>query len=423
MRARTSGLAAAAALAAGLPALFAGLLGSPVAQLTLGPDDSIVRTHTVPAPAAGPDDAALGLVGAHPPTSVTVQVVDSTGQGEGDGSRGVPIRVSGTALPARVLLAYRNAADDVKRSDPACHLPWSLLAGIGQVESGQASNGAIDRKGRTLTPILGPVLNGVGDVAAIPDTDGGRWDGDTTWDRAVGPMQFIPSSWQVWGRDGDGDGRADPSDVDDAAMATASYLCAGDRDLRDEKDRRSAVFSYNHSWDYVDLVLAWAEAYATGVPLTTDLLPGADDGRQRPSGGERPGEGPSAVLALPAPGATQVAVATDAPAAGGAGSGPQPPPSAAPAGGPQPSGGSQPADPTPSGAASTPTDTPTATASDPPAGPDPCPTPSPTDTPTGDPTDTASPSPTPTESVTADPTPTAPSPSATPTGCPTTPAP
>ena len=139
----------------------------------------------------------------------------------------MPIRVSGTALPARVLLAYRNAADDLRRSDPACHLPWSLLAGIGQVESGHAYNGAIDRKGRTLNPILGPVLNGVGDVAAIPDTDGGRWDGDTTWDRAVGPMQFIPSSWQVWGRDGDGDGRADPSDVDDAAMATASYLCAG----------------------------------------------------------------------------------------------------------------------------------------------------------------------------------------------------
>ncbi len=68
MRARTSGLAAAAALAAGLPTLLAGLLGSTAAQLTLGPDDSMVRTHTVPAPAAGPDDAALGLVGAHPPT-------------------------------------------------------------------------------------------------------------------------------------------------------------------------------------------------------------------------------------------------------------------------------------------------------------------------------------------------------------------
>jgi hypothetical protein len=411
MRLRTSGLAAAAALAAGLPTLLAGLLGSTAAHLTLGPDDSMVRTHTVPAPAAGPDDAALGLVGAHPPTGVSLQVVDSPGQGEGDGSRGVPIRVSGTALPARVLLAYRNAADDLRRTDPACHLPWSLLAGIGQVESGQASNGAIDRKGRTLNPILGPVLNGVGDVAAIPDTDGGRWDGDTTWDRAVGPMQFIPSTWQVWGRDGDGDGQADPSDVDDAALATASYLCAGDRDLRNEKDRRSAVFSYNHSWDYVDLVLAWADAYATGVPLTTDLLPAAD-GRQRASGGERAGEGPSAVLALPAPGAAQQPAtgAETTGSAGGAGS--TAPPSAAPAEGPQP------ADATTS-ATSSPTTTTTAAPSDPPTGPAPCATPSPTDTPTGDPTDTATPSPTPTESVTPDPTPTDSSPSPTPTDCPT----
>jgi hypothetical protein len=409
MRARTSGLAAAAALAAGLPTLLAGLLGSTAAHLTLGPDDSMVRTHTVPAPAAGPDDAALGLVGAHPPTGTPLQAVDSTGESEGDGSRGVPIRVSGTALPARVLLAYRNAADDLRRSDPACHLPWSLLAGIGQVESGQASNGAIDRKGHTLNPILGPVLNGVGDVAAIPDTDGGRWDGDTTWDRAVGPMQFIPSSWQVWGRDGDGDGQADPSDVDDAAMATASYLCAGDRDLRDEKDRRSAVFSYNHSWDYVDLVLAWADAYATGVPLTTDLLPAADGGRGRPSGGERAGEGPSAVLALPAPGATQQpATGGDASGSGGD-AGSAAPPSAAPAEGPQQAP-----------ATSSPTTTATAAPSDPPTGPDPCATPSPTDTPTGDPTDTATPSPTPTDSATPDPTPTGTSPTPSPTDCPTT---
>jgi hypothetical protein len=407
MRARTSGLAATAALAAGLPTLVAGLLGSTAARLTLGPDDSMVRTHTVPAPASGPDDAALGLLGAHPPTGTTLQVIDGPAKGEGDGSRGVPIRVSGTALPARVLLAYRTAANDLARSDPACHVSWSLLAGIGQVESGHAYNGAIDRQGRTLNPILGPELNGVGDVAAIPDTDGGRWDGDTTWDRAVGPMQFIPSSWQVWGRDGDGDGKADPSDVDDAAMATASYLCAGDRDLRDEKDRRSAVFSYNHSWDYVDLVLAWADAYATGVPLTTDLLPVADGGRQRPSGGERAGEGPSAVLALPAPGVTQEpATAGDASAAGGA-DGSTPPPSAAPAEGPQPT------EATTSAAAPSPTATP----SDPPTGPDPCPTPSPTDTPTGDPTDTATPSPTPTESVTPEPSPTDSSPSPTPTGC------
>ena len=108
-------------------------------------------------------------------------------------------------------------------------------------------------------------------------------------------MQFIPSSWAVWGRDGDGDGRSDPSDIDDAALATAVYLCAGDRDLTVEKDRRGAVFSYNHSWDYVDLVLAWADAYATGTPpATVHAVGAARRPCRRPAGpggraGRRPG--------------------------------------------------------------------------------------------------------------------------------------
>ena len=155
----------------------------------------------------------------------------------------MPIRVSGTALPARVLIAYRNAADALRRSDPACHLHWSLVAAIGKVESGHAYGGALDRSGRTLSPILGPVLDGAGEFAAISDSDGGTLDGDSTWDRAVGPMQFIPTSWAVWGRDGDGDGRSDPSDIDDAALATASYLCAGDRDLAEPRRTGAAPSS------------------------------------------------------------------------------------------------------------------------------------------------------------------------------------
>ncbi len=210
-----------------------------------------------------------------------------------DDSRGLPVRVSGTSIPARVLLAYRNAAAELRDSDQACHLHWSLVAGIGKVESGHAYNGALDRRGRTTAPILGPELNGVGPVAAIADSDGGQFDGDTTWDRAVGPMQFIPTSWAVWGRDGDGDGRSDPSDIDDAALAAGSYLCAGDRDLSRENDRRSAVFSYNHSWDYVDLVLAWADAYATGTtPVAgTQLAAGRDDRVDDDATGE--GDGPA----------------------------------------------------------------------------------------------------------------------------------
>ena len=52
------------------------------------------------------------------------------------------------------------------------------------------------------------------------------------YDRAVGPMQFIPSTWSVIGVDGDNDGKRNPQDIDDAALATAVYLCSATRTCR-----------------------------------------------------------------------------------------------------------------------------------------------------------------------------------------------
>ena len=145
------------------------------------------------------------------------------------------VRIAATGNPAGttvqadiadvLLQAYRSAAAG---SPATCNLPVSLLAAIGQVESGSLVGRPIDAEHRTS--VLGPLLDGNG-FAAIPDTDRGRWDGDTTWDRAVGPMQFIPSTWSGFGVDGDGDGEANPQDVEDAAAGTAAYLCYGGRDL------------------------------------------------------------------------------------------------------------------------------------------------------------------------------------------------
>ena len=106
-------------------------------------------------------------------------------------------------------------------------MPWTLLAGIGRVESdhGRYGGSELGTDGLPRPAIVGIALNGVGPVAAIADTDNGRWDGDKVWDRAVGPMQFIPSTWQYAGRDGDGDGVENPNDLDDAALAAADYLC------------------------------------------------------------------------------------------------------------------------------------------------------------------------------------------------------
>ena len=90
------------------------------------------------------------------------------------------------------------------------------------------------------------------------------YDGDTRWDRAVGPMQFIPSTWSVVGVDADGDGTRNPQDIDDAALATAVYLCSGDDDLSTEAGQVAATLRYNHSNAYVALVLATADGYSRG---------------------------------------------------------------------------------------------------------------------------------------------------------------
>ncbi|MFE7352704.1 lytic murein transglycosylase [Streptomyces sp. NPDC057543] len=172
-------------------------------------------------------------------------------------------------IPATVLAAYRKAESALARADPGCHLPWQLLAAIGKVESGQAGGGRVDAHGTTLGPILGPVLDGAG-FANIADTDGGAYDGDSTYDRAVGPMQFIPSTWAHWGKDGNGDGRRDPNNVYDAALAAGYYLCAGPRDLTVKADLDRAILSYNHSDTYLRTVLSWLEFYRKGVHPVAD---------------------------------------------------------------------------------------------------------------------------------------------------------
>ena len=161
------------------------------------------------------------------------------------------------SVPDVLLAAYRQA---VAGAPPACHLPVSLLAAIGQVESGSLAGRSLDAAHRSVPPVLGPVLDGVG-TAAISDTDGGRLDGNSHWDRAVGPMQFIPGTWAAFGVDGDGDRRADPQNVYDAAASAAGYLCAGGRDLALPPDLRSAILAYNHPTAYLATVLAWQQRF------------------------------------------------------------------------------------------------------------------------------------------------------------------
>lgn len=170
-----------------------------------------------------------------------------------------------TGISSVAVEAYARASLRAARELPSCHLGWTTLAGIGGIESGHGTtDGAYLRKdGRTSKRILGPALDGTSGFAAIPsDAQSMRWHGNDSWDHAAGPMQFIPSTWRKWGSDGNEDGDEDPNNVVDAAYAAARYLCASGADLRTGEGWSRAIFSYNHSNDYVRSVLARANQYA-----------------------------------------------------------------------------------------------------------------------------------------------------------------
>jgi Transglycosylase SLT domain len=206
--------------------------------------------------------------------------------------RAVPVGASSVAEPVRAVLssqeiietlgangipsvavdAYMEAADQLAADDPTCGLRWTLLAAIGRVESNHGRFGGAQLRddGYGTKPIRGIPLDGRPDVALIRDTEGGELDGDTTYDRAVGPMQFIPSTWKSVGVDADGDGRRDPNNIFDAALGAGVYLCRGDADLRDADGRAQAVRRYNNADRYVRVVLDLAEMYDAG---DVDFLP------------------------------------------------------------------------------------------------------------------------------------------------------
>ncbi len=173
---------------------------------------------------------------------------------------------SASSIPQAALSAYQRAEAVINKADRGCRIPWELIAAIGRVESdhGRFGGNVLDDEGVARPGIYGIALNGRNNTQRIGDTDGGQYDDDTKWDRAVGPMQFIPSTWSVVGVDGDSDGTRDPQDIDDAALATAVYLCSGDDDLSAEKGQRASVYRYNHSNAYVDLVLSIMQAYMDG---------------------------------------------------------------------------------------------------------------------------------------------------------------
>jgi hypothetical protein len=182
------------------------------------------------------------------------------------GLRALPASATGPQdIPVVAVHAYRRAASVMAAADPGCGVRWSLLAAIGMVESdhGRYGGATVGIDGVATPSIIGVPLDGTGPVARIRDSDRGLLDGDRTWDRAVGPMQFIPQTWRLFGVDGDGDGARSPHDLHDAALAAAVFLCVGGSQLDTLEGMRRSVRRYNDSAAYVAVVLDLERAYRT----------------------------------------------------------------------------------------------------------------------------------------------------------------
>ena len=173
---------------------------------------------------------------------------------------------SASGIPTAALAAYQRAETVINAADESCNVPWQLIAAIGRVESdhGRTNGNTLNDEGIATPGIFGIALDGTHGTAVIRDTDAGQYDADAVYDRAVGPMQFIPSTWSVVGVDADGDSKRNPQDINDAALATAVYLCSGDDSLDNLAGQQAAVYRYNHSTSYVNLVLAIMNSYLAG---------------------------------------------------------------------------------------------------------------------------------------------------------------
>lgn len=205
--------------------------------------------------------AALGVL-----TVITLNVLVAGGEDSaGDGDSAAP------AIPPLVKSAYVSAAGRVGEISPGCvGLGWPILAGVGAVESTHAGGREVAGNGDITPQIVGPRLDGSGvggNVTPVVDTDRGELDGDLEYDRAVGPMQFLPETWGRWGRDGNDDGTNNPHNMFDSALGAAAYLCGdGPVDLGDRAQLSQAIARYNDSASYVASVLAYADTYAATPP-------------------------------------------------------------------------------------------------------------------------------------------------------------
>ena len=212
--------------------------------------------------------------GVPPPPGDPVPAVDTHAPGRpADQLRGwAEQRAAGLGIPLAALEAYGYATRVAQVENPNCHLSWTTLAGIGMVEShhGTYRGAQIAANGDVHPPIRGVRLDGTnGNLTILEPVDSGSDSGagDPDYAQAMGPMQFIPETWRLYGVDANNDGVVSPDNFDDAALAAAGYLCYRGQDMGTPRGWMNALRAYNHSDLYARTVRDWATAYASGHPL------------------------------------------------------------------------------------------------------------------------------------------------------------
>ena len=214
----------------------------------------------------GADSQAEEVVEIPAPVAPSMPAVDPVAGGVAVDNPWLRETSEKSGIPKRVLQAYVAATVWAAQRSPQCGLSWNTLAGIGKIETdhGRYKGASVNDSGEVTPHLFGVQLRGDG-TAHIRDTDGGRLDGDRTHDRAVGPMQFIPTTWNQVAVDGNGDGTKDPHNIDDATASAAAFLCANNRNLSDLNGYTDAIKAYNPSDQYVRDVANEAQRIAQVV--------------------------------------------------------------------------------------------------------------------------------------------------------------